>query len=217
MAWSGRNKSSGGTVPWSPSAPDNDVAPDYSRLDLRYQSTPPAPINAGIMTVYADTGANTASGYGMLRYSDNGGTSYAELPPYLEGIVTTGNLSDGTNQFLMGDSRVFWTRIGNQVNASGYLQWTGKGSATGNIDIRNALPFAAVTNSPMFYTGTVAGTGMVMGAGRTVIPRVSSASDRITLLVMNFDTGANFAFPQDTEFSTAGVLYFQISYRAQPT
>lgn len=117
-------------------------------------------------------------------------------------------IGDGTNNFTGLTSIGQSTTMGNMTFFTAWIQWTGKGSASGNIRI--SLP--STTNSASErYPLTC---GILNGIGVTTQRMISCAADNNVAYAWLFkNTTGTVAILQDTDFATAGEVQIGGWYR----
>jgi hypothetical protein len=123
-------------------------------------------------------------------------------------------VSDGSNAMTMHGSydTGYYTKVGNMVHVTGYLQTTSIGSASGDIRI-TGLPFTVVNNTAGYSGGSVGyAVGLSITAGNTVT--CSGQINQTYVDLRTWDATAGTTNMQASEWTDDGAIIFNFSYRA---
>jgi len=145
-----------------------------------------------------------------IDFEDTGGTARV-LDDYEEG-TWTGVVTDGTNPMTMNENTGYYTKVGNLVTVSGFIQSSSLGSASGGIRI-TGLPFAVANDNAARAGGGVAlAANLDITAGESVSYWVAGTWTYLELRVWNAAGGTSAM--QASEWTADGYIAIGFSYRA---
>lgn len=174
------------------------------------KNTVPSDSQSG--TLYYDNGANTTTGYASMRMRN--GDSWLDIPFQKSGVVTAANISDGSNSFNMTTQQTRWTRTGNMVHFQMYLVWDSKGSTTGNLTIRNGLPYDAIDYGSGFFWSVIIQSDAVSLTPNyaRMTGRIANNSGWVTFVQEEHGGGSSFSLVPASALDAAGEMYVAGSY-----
>jgi hypothetical protein len=162
-------------------------------------------------TIGVGNATPSTSGAGITFPATQSASSNANtLDDYEEGTwtptITFGGASVGVtyNTTFTGAT---YTKIGNRVCVSGYLEVTNKGSSTGDASIGN-LPFTSEGGATKYLGATVGGSSFTFA--NQFWARIAAASTTIDLLETT-EAGAQ-SFITNSDFTNGTGIYFSATY-----
>jgi hypothetical protein len=164
-----------------------------------------------VTTISVGNATPTTSGAGITFPATQSASSNANtLDDYEEGTwtptITFGGASVGVtyNTTFTGAT---YTKIGNRVCVSGYLEVTNKGSSTGDASIGN-LPFTSEGGATKYLGATVGGSSFTFA--NQFWARIAAASTTIDLLETT-EAGTQ-SFITNSDFTNGTNIYFSATY-----
>jgi len=164
-----------------------------------------------IGTISVGNATPSTSGAGITFPASQSASSNANtLDDYEEGTwtptITFGGASVGVtyNTTFTGAT---YTKIGNRVCVSGYLEVTNKGSSTGDASIGN-LPFTSESGATKYLGATVGGSAFTFA--NQFWARIAAGSTLIDLLETT-EAGAQ-SFITNSDFTNFTGIYFSATY-----
>lgn len=163
----------------------------------------------------ANLGGTTNVSGGQLKFpaAQSASSDANTLDDYEEGTWTptlTGSVSNPTLTY--GLQRAEYVKVGQFVNASVFLSWTGLSGGSGDVNI--SLPFAVLSSPGSYGGGAISQIDLVTySAGRTFVgmqPLSGSAAARIG----QSGSGVGTNTIECSQLPAAGSIVFTCSYRA---
>lgn len=174
--------------------------------------------NAPVALAYNDGTNRLAGGAGFVWWDSAGAaTDIASCVSASAAGATALVMTDGANDFTMSANTSYrYSQVGNLLHIDAYLQWTSKGSASGNITVPNFLPvntMNAPANEPSQYgINITSASGIALGAtGEIPTARISDGSRTLTFLHYNPNSGAGMTNLTDADFAASGIIYINTS------
>ena len=168
--------------------------------------------NAGNMSIINGNLVIGTSGKG-IDFSATSGTGTSELLDDYEEGTWTPLFTDGTNSATMSAFNAgFYTKVGNLVTLSGYIESSSLGSMSGSVKLAG-LPFTTAGTGGA-HTGSAAGWGnnLNITAGQVVGMMTDLGTTTIGLKLWDASTGATDL--QASEMLSNTVISINITYRA---
>lgn len=120
----------------------------------------------------------------------------------------TPTMGDGANNFTLGAGRGDYCRVGPMLFVSMFAAWTGKGSATGAIEL--SIPFTSQSGQDVAVTISDL-QGVTPAAGDQIVANLDNANNVIEL--WNHDRAAGTMTQLvDTDFAATGAVAFSWYY-----
>ena len=148
-----------------------------------------------------------------IDFSATSGTGTSELFDDYEEGTWTPLFTDGTNNATMSIYNAgFYTKVGNLVTVSGYIEASSLGSMSGNVKLAG-LPFTTAGTGGA-HTGSAAGWGnnLNITAGQVVGIMTDLGTTTISLKLWDASTGATDL--QTSEMLSNTVITINLTYRA---
>ena len=167
---------------------------------------------AGNVEVMSGNLVISTSGKG-IDFSATSGTGTSELFSDYEEGVWSPLFTDGTNNATMSIYNAgFYTKVGNLVTVSGYIEASSLGSMSGNVKLAG-LPFTTAGTAGA-HTGSAAGWGnnLNITAGQVVGMITDLGTTTIGLKLWDASTGATDL--QASEMLSNTVITISLTYRA---
>jgi hypothetical protein len=153
----------------------------------------------------------SGKGIDFSATGDASGMTSELLDDYEEGTWEA-VVTDGTNAMTMNENTGYYTKVGNLVTVSGFIQSSSLGSASGGIRI-TGLPFAVANDNAARAGGGVAlAANLDITAGESVSYWVAGTWTYLELRVWNAAGGTSAM--QASEWTADGYIAIGFSYRA---